>query len=146
MAFHYCGIVWERRTVSALLTASFFSATSIENPWKKWIDEWIEGEGRYWSCFMSLAVWVARLRRGAATSAFFFVHRSSIIALMSKVTINLSIKSKTNKRQKMMHRSNAAPSLCSRHKQKQRQPNRSERSTHRPYCKRGLNGVGGLWC
>ncbi len=86
-----------------------FSATSIETQLKKWIDEWIEGEGRYWSCFMSSPVWLVRRRRGAATCVF--VPRSSITTLMSKVTISLSIKSKTNKRQKMMHHPNTASPL-----------------------------------
>lgn len=55
---------------------------------------------------MSSPVWLVRQWRGAATCVL--VPRSSITPLMSKVTINLSIKSKTNKRQKMMHHPNSA--------------------------------------
>lgn len=99
-------VLYEKGGLSLRFWQQSFSATSTETQRKKWIDEWIEGEGRYWSCFMSSPVWRERRRRGAATCVF--VPRSSITTLMSKVTINLSIKSKTNKRQKMMHHPNTA--------------------------------------
>lgn len=85
--------------------AVFFSATTIETMWKKWIDEWIEGEGEILIMFYELASLTCAAM--ARSCHLCFVPRSSITTLMSKVTINLSIKSKTNKRQKMMHHPNA---------------------------------------
>lgn len=91
-AFNYCGIVWDMTTV--FCKQAFFSC--VYRDWLKEMNRWMDREG---GCnidhvLWAQPVWLVRWRRGAATCVF--VPRSSIKTLMSKVTINLSIK-KQNK-------------------------------------------------